>query len=183
MPMLIRAALDRGQAGVFGKGSFFRLILRDLTDNQDPTSGPMSALKILETYMDSSTLEPRREISATVLQDTTSVSPVNTPTSLPPTPSAQQWQTTSSPSQVNLPPSLPKRFKSTTLDPCTREVTLEVLPTGPRASDGGLSERRTISCVTSSPRLSELKRGLEGSGRVETSLLLGKSKMWSGIVA
>jgi hypothetical protein len=143
----------------------------------------MSALKTLETYTDSSTLEPRREISATVLPVTTSVSLVNTPTYPPPTPSAQQWPTTNSPNQVNLPPLLPKRFKSTTLDPCTREVTPEVLLIGPRALDGGLSETRMTSCDTSSPRLSGLKRGLEGSGRVETSLLLGRSRLWPGIVA
>jgi hypothetical protein len=157
--------------------------LRDSTDSQDLTSGPMSALKTSETYTDSSTLVPKREISDTVLLDTISVSPVNTPTYLPPTPLAQPWQTTNSPNQVNLPPSPPRRFKSTTLDPCTREVTLEVSPIGPRASDGGLSETRTTSCVTSSPRLLGLKRGLEGSGRVETSLLLGKSRLWSSIVA
>ena len=181
--MLIRAALDRGQAGVFGKGALPVSILRDLTDNQDPTSGPMSALKILDTSTDSSTPELRREISDTVLPVTTSVSPVNTPTYPPPIPSAQPWPTTSSPSQVNLPPSPQKRFKSTTLDPCTRVATLEVLLIDPRALDGGLSEIRMTSCVTSSPRLSGLKRGLEGSGRVETSLLLGKSRLWLGIVA
>jgi len=183
MPMLIRAALDRGQAGVFGKGTLPVTILLDLTDNQDPTSGPMSALKILDTSTDSSTPELRKEISDTVPLATTSVSLVNTPTSLPPTPSAQQWPTTNSPNQVNLPPSPQKRSKSTTLDPCTRVATLEVLPIGPRALDGGLSETRRTSCVTSSPRLSGLKRGLAGSGRVETSLLLGKSRLWLGIVA
>jgi len=150
----------------------------DVTNNQDPTSGPMSASRTSETYTDSSTPEPKREISATVLPATTSVSPVNTLTSLPPTPSAQPWPTTNSPYQVNLLPSLPRRFKSTTLDPCTREVTLEVSPTDPRVLDGGPSETWTISCVTSSPRSSGLKRGSVGSGRVETSLLLGRSRVW-----
>jgi len=143
----------------------------------------MSALKTLDTYTDSSTPEPKRVISATVPPVTTSVSQVNTPTSLPPTPLAQRWQTTNLPSRVNLPPSPQRRSKSTTLDQCIRVATLEVLPTGPRVSDGGPSETWMTSCVTSSPRSSGSKRGLAGSGRVETSLLLGKSRLWSRIVA
>ena len=143
----------------------------------------MSALKTLDTYTDSSTPEPKRVISATVPPVTTSVSQVNTPTSLPPTPLAQRWQTTNLPSRVNLPPSPQRRSKSTTLDQCIRVATLEVLPTGPRVSDGGPSETWMTSCVTSSPRLSGLRRGSAGSGRVETSLLLGKSRLWSRIVA